>query len=144
MLEVSDEPQNQFSNRSFHSGPLVHRSQLPKSWKNEDDPPKLSAVADSAGLDGPFAARQTVVSDNGCEDLITHLGGPPACRLSESENECSDARKCDQTYGQREDQRSSNKDQPTVSIQSLDLNTTIGFSCMFIFTPMRVEFIYFM
>lgn len=118
MLEVSEEPQNQFSNRSFHSGPLVHRNELPKALKNEEDPPKLSAVADSSGLPGSFAARRKLLSDEGNEDLVTHLGGTPAGRFSESRNESSDSRKCDQMYRQREDQRSTNKDQPAVSTQS--------------------------
>ncbi|RRT69056.1 hypothetical protein B296_00024538 [Ensete ventricosum] len=110
VLEVSEEPQNQFSNRSFHSGPLVHRSQLPKAWKNEDLP-KVSAIADSSGLPGPATARRKVVSNDGNEDFIAQLGGHPSGRLSESGNE-SDGKKCDQMCHQREDERS-NIGQPT-------------------------------
>ncbi|CAL9770439.1 unnamed protein product [Musa acuminata subsp. burmannicoides] len=110
VLEVSEEPQNQFSNRSFHSGPLVHRSQLPKSWKNEDLP-KVSAIADSSGLPGPATARRKVISNDGNEDFFAQLGGHPSGRLSESGNE-SDGKKCDQMCHQREDERS-NIGQPT-------------------------------
>ncbi|WOL02061.1 putative serine/threonine-protein kinase [Canna indica] len=110
VLEVSEEPHNQLSNRSFHSGPLVHRSQLSKAWKNEENLPKVSAAADS-GLPGLATARRKVLSDDVTEDLIAHIGGPPAGRLSESRNDSSDASRCDQIYHQREDERSSNIDQ---------------------------------
>ncbi|XP_042393000.1 probable serine/threonine-protein kinase At1g54610 isoform X1 [Zingiber officinale] len=113
VLEVAEEPQNQFSNRSFHSGPLVHRNQLPKAWKNEEDLPKIFAVADLSGLPQPATARRKVLSDDGDDDLITHLGGPPAGRLSESGNEFSNSRKCDQICHQRVDESSSKTDQQT-------------------------------
>ncbi|XP_042461444.1 probable serine/threonine-protein kinase At1g54610 isoform X2 [Zingiber officinale] len=113
VLEVAEEPQKQLCNRSFHSGPLVHRSQLPKAWKNAENLPKIFAAADLSGLPEPATGRRKVLSDDGDNDLITHLGGSPAGRLSESGNKSSNNRKRDQIYHQREDESSYKIDQQT-------------------------------
>ncbi|XP_074562054.1 putative serine/threonine-protein kinase At1g54610 [Curcuma longa] len=112
VLEVAEEPQKQLCIRSFHSGPLVHRSQLPKAWKNEENLPKIFAAADLSGLPEPATGRRKVLSDDG-DDLITHLGGSPAGRLSESGNKSSNTRKRDQIYHQREDESNYKIDQQT-------------------------------
>ncbi|KAG6523521.1 hypothetical protein ZIOFF_013382 [Zingiber officinale] len=122
VLEVAEEPQKQLCNRSFHSGPLVHRSQLPKAWKNAENLPKIFAAADLSGLPEPATGRRKVLSDDGDNDLITHLGGSPAGRLSESGNKSSNNRKRDQIYHQREDESSYKIDQQTEEYKIYDVD----------------------
>ncbi|KAG1330247.1 putative serine/threonine-protein kinase [Cocos nucifera] len=107
VLEATEDSQFCYPNRSSHSGPLVHRSQWSKARKNEDDIPKVNAVANLSALSGLVAARRN------SEKIGAHLEeAAPAGRLSESGNEPSDAtRKYAQIYHRKEDERNSNMDQ---------------------------------
>uniref|UniRef100_A0A6I9QWB2 [RNA-polymerase]-subunit kinase n=1 Tax=Elaeis guineensis var. tenera TaxID=51953 RepID=A0A6I9QWB2_ELAGV len=117
VLEVTEDSQSHFSNRSSHSGPLVHQSQRSKARKNEDDIRKATATANISDSSGLVAGSRNLLSDDGGEIIGAQLKAlAPAGRLSESGNEPSDAiTKYDQIYHGKEDERSSNMDQ---SIQS--------------------------
>ncbi|KAG1335306.1 putative serine/threonine-protein kinase [Cocos nucifera] len=113
VLEVTEDSQSHYPNRSSHSGPLIHQSQRLKARKNENDMCKATAVANISDLSGLVAGRRNLLSDDGSEIIGAQLKAiAPAGRLSESGNEPSDAiTKYDQIYHGKEDERSSNMDQ---------------------------------
>ncbi|XP_072959357.1 probable serine/threonine-protein kinase At1g54610 [Typha angustifolia] len=113
VLEASEDSQDQCSGRSSQSGPLAHRTQLSKMWKNEDNIPKGSEFADLSGLPRSMVARRNSSSDD--RKRIGAQAEPvaPMGRLTESSNEnLAATRKCDQMLHQREDERSHDMDPP--------------------------------
>lgn len=124
-MQPTEDPQGHYSRRSSHSGPLVNRSQWTKARKIGDGTPKITATENSTSLSSSVAARGDLLSNNGCEKTAGQSQVvAPSRPLSESGNNPSDnSRKYDQLFHmhvsagsqQREDDRSSNMDQHTVS-----------------------------